>query len=58
MFNWFCLADRLIVGVPVAVAVIGCMLLIARAEEHARKARARARKARRIRSNEKNVDNV
>lgn len=41
MFDWFNLADRLIVGVPVAVAVIGCMLMMIRAEEHARKARAR-----------------
>lgn len=45
MFDWFCLADRLIVGVPVMIAVIACVLLMARAEEHARK--ARARKARR-----------
>ena len=45
MFNWFCLADRLIVGVPVMIAVIACVLLIARAEEHAHK--VRVRKARR-----------
>lgn len=41
MLNWFCLADRLIVGVPVMIAVIACVLLMARAEEHARKARVR-----------------
>lgn len=45
MFDWFCLADRLIVGVPVMIAVIACVLLMARAEEHARQ--ARVRKARR-----------
>lgn len=45
MLNWFCLADRLIVGVPVMIAVIACVLLMARAEERARK--ARVRKARR-----------
>lgn len=45
MFDWFCLADRLIVGVPVMIAVIACVLLMARAEEHARQ--TRARKARR-----------
>lgn len=44
MFNWFNLADRLIVGVPVMIAVIACVLLMARAEEHARKARARYRR--------------
>ena len=47
MFDWFCLADRFIVGVPVAVVVIGCMLLMARAEEHARKARIRKARAKR-----------
>ena len=41
MFDWFCLADRLAVGVPVMLGVIACMLLMARAEERARKARVR-----------------
>lgn len=45
MFDWFNLADRLMVGVPVMLGVIACVLLMARAEEHARK--ARIRKARR-----------
>lgn len=45
MLNWYSLADRLMVGVPVMIAVIACVLLMARAEEHARK--ARVRKARR-----------
>lgn len=45
MFDWFNLADRLIIGVPVMLGVIACVLLMARAEEHARK--ARVRKARR-----------
>lgn len=45
MFDWYSVADRLIVGVPVMIAVIACVLLMARAEERARK--ARARKARR-----------
>lgn len=47
MFDWFSVADRLIVGVPVMITVIACVLLMARAEEHARQTRARARKARR-----------
>ena len=41
MFDWFCLADRLVVGVPVMLGVIACVLLMARAEERARKARVR-----------------
>ena len=45
MLDWFNLADRLMVGVPVMLGVIACMLLMARAEERARK--ARVRKARR-----------
>lgn len=45
MLNWYSLADRLMVGVPVMIAVIACVLLMARAEERARK--TRARKARR-----------
>lgn len=45
MLNWCSLADRLMVGVPVMIAAIGAMLMIARAEERARK--ARVRKARR-----------
>lgn len=43
MLNWYSLADRLMVGVPVMIAVIACVLLMARAEEHARKARRRGR---------------
>lgn len=46
MLNWCSLADRLMVGVPVMIAAIGAMLMIARAEEHARKAKARKAKAR------------
>lgn len=46
MFDWFNLADRLMVGVPVMLGVIVCVLLMCRAEEHARKARARKAKAR------------
>lgn len=45
MFDWFNLVDRLMVGVPVMLGAIACVLLMARAEEHARK--ARVRKARR-----------
>ena len=41
MFDWFNLADRLVVGVPVMLGVIACVLLMARAEEHARQARIR-----------------
>lgn len=41
MFNWFSVADRLIVGVPVMLGVIACVLLMCKAEERARKARAR-----------------
>ena len=41
MLNWCSLADRLMVGVPVMIAAIGVMLMIARAEEHARKTRVR-----------------
>ena len=46
MFDWFCLADRLVVGVPVMLGVIACMLLMAHAEERARKARVRTAKRR------------
>lgn len=46
MFDWFNLADRLMVGVPVMLGVIACVLLMARAEERARKARARKARAR------------
>lgn len=45
MLNWYSLADRLMVGVPVMIAVIACVLLMCKAEEHARQ--TRARKARR-----------
>lgn len=45
MFDWFNLADRLMIGIPVMLGVIACVLLMARAEEHARQ--ARVRKARR-----------
>ena len=41
MFDWFNLADRLMVGVPVMLGVIACVLLMARAEERARQARIR-----------------
>lgn len=47
MFNWFSLADRLAVGVPVMLAVIAVVLGLAYAEEHARKARVRKARARR-----------
>lgn len=46
MFDWFCVADRLVVGVPVMLGVIACVLLMARAEERARKARVRKAKRR------------
>lgn len=46
MFDWFNLADRLMVGVPVMLGVIACVLLMARAEEHARLARVRKARAR------------
>lgn len=46
MFDWFNLADRLMVGVPVMLGVIACVLLMCRAEEHARLARARKARAR------------
>ena len=49
MLNWFSVTDRLMVGVPVMLGVIACVLLMARAEEHARKARARKARARRTR---------
>lgn len=45
MFDWFSLADRLMVGVPVMIAVIACVLLMCKAEEHARQARARKARA-------------
>ena len=45
MLNWYSLADRLAVGVPVMLECIALMLVLAYAEERARK--ARARKARR-----------
>jgi hypothetical protein len=45
MFDWFSLADRLMVGVPVMIAVVTCVLLMCKVEEHARQ--TRARKARR-----------
>ena len=45
MLNWYNLADRLTVGVPVMLGCIAVMLLMCYAEERARK--ARARKARR-----------
>lgn len=43
MFDWFNLADRLMVGVPVMLGAIACVLLMCRAEERARKAKARRR---------------
>lgn len=46
MFNWYSLADRLAVGVPVMLGCIALVLVLAYAEERARKARARARRAR------------
>lgn len=46
MFDWFNLADRLMVGVPVMLGVIVCVLLMCKAEEHTRKARARKARAR------------
>lgn len=49
MLNWYSLADRLVVGVPVMLGCIVVMLVLAYAEERARKARARARRARRAR---------
>lgn len=49
MFNWFNLADRLIVGVPVMLGCIALMLALAYAEDRARKARARKARARRAR---------
>lgn len=47
MLNWFSLADRLAVGVPVILGIIACMLVLAYAEERTRKARARKARARR-----------
>ncbi len=49
MLNWYNLADRLMVGIPVMFGVIACVLLLAYAEERARKARARKARARRAR---------
>lgn len=49
MFNWFSLADRLTVGVPVMLGCIALVLVLAYAEERARKARARKARARRAR---------
>ena len=46
MFDWFNLADRLMVGVPVMLGVIACVLLMCKAEEHARLARVRKTRAR------------
>ena len=43
MFDWFNLADRLMVGVPVMLGAITCALLMCKAEEHARKAKRRGR---------------
>ena len=39
--DWFNLADRLMVGVPVMLGVIACVLLMCKVEEHARLARVR-----------------
>lgn len=49
MLNWYSLVDRLIVGVPVMLAVIAVVLGLAYAEERARKARVRKARARRAR---------
>lgn len=49
MLNWFSLADRLAVGVPVMLGCIALMLALAYAEERTRKARARKARARRTR---------
>ena len=49
MLNWFNLADRLVVGVPVMLGSIAIVLVLAYAEERARKARARKACARRAR---------
>ena len=45
MFDWFNLTDRLMVGVPVMLGVIVCVLLMCKAEEHARQTRARKARA-------------
>ena len=49
MLNWFSLTDRLAVGVPVMIACVVLVLVLAYAEERARKARARKARARRAR---------
>ena len=49
MLNWYSLADRLVVGVPVMIACVVLVLVLAYAEERARKARARKARARRAR---------
>lgn len=49
MLNWYNLADRLAVGVPVMLGCIALVLVLAYAEERARKARARKARARRAR---------
>lgn len=46
MFDWFNLVDRLMVGVPVMLGVIACVLLMCKAEERARLARVRKARAR------------
>ena len=50
MFNWFSLADRLTVGVPVMLGCIALVLVLAYAEARARKARARKARARKARA--------
>lgn len=50
MLNWYSLADRLVVGVPVMIACVVLVLVLAYAEERARKARARKARARKARA--------
>lgn len=49
MLNWFSLGYRLVVGIPVMLGCIALVLVLAYAEERARKARARKARARRAR---------
>ena len=49
MLNWYNLADRLTVGVPVMLGCIAVMLVLAYVEERTRKARAHKARARRAR---------
>ena len=46
MLDWFNVWERLVVALPLVVVTCAIVALMARAEEHARKTRARRRRGR------------